>query len=686
MKLLNFPFIKLTFFLIIGISFGHAFEIKLLHSFILSFTLLSTLGIVISFWGKNDSRQIWIGLLIFITTASFGVLTTATHNQLNFSNHYTKQVHSYSDTFYIIRFRIRAVLKPSLYHNKYIIDVLKINSETVSGKALLNVEKDSTKARLSVDDIIITTANYQALNIALNPHQFDYKNYLQKQYIYNQLYIKNADVLKISTQKQTLFGYASKLREYIHIKLKASHFEPDELAIINALLLGQRQDISQDIYNSYSQAGVIHILAVSGLHVGIILLLLNFLFKPIELLKHGKIIKILLIISVLWSFAIIAGLSPSVTRAVTMFSIVAIGINLKRPTNIFNTLAISMFIILLIKPLFLLDVGFQLSYLAVFAIVIIQPILYKFWEPKFKIIDYLWQIFTVTISAQFGVIPISLYYFHQFPGLFFISNVVIIPFLGFILGLGILVIILALLNMLPLPLSNFYGGVISFMNDFVAWVSQQEHFLFKNISFGIVEVLASYFFLISIILLYRKRNYINVLIFLISMLCIQSTLIYTKYQTATNAFIVFHKSRYSVIGLKQNRELQLYHNLDLTSLKNNSIITNFRVGEHIIKTSYDSLQSVYLLKNKNLLVVDSLGVYNVKTFKADIILLRNSPKINLNRLIDSLQPKLIISDGSNFKSYQERWAKTCEVQNIHFHQTSKKGAFIYDYEYNKTLN
>ena len=679
MKLLNFTIIKLTFCLILGIIIGYSFFIQLHLSLIISTTLIAILGVSIFLLKNHYSKHIWIGLLIFITTTSIGVLTVNINNQLNFKNHYSKQKIIAFDTLYTIQFRIREVLKPSLFHNKYIVDVLKINDESVTGKSLLNVEKDSTTSNLNVDDILITRSNFKDINTPLNPHQFNYQNYLQKQHVYYQLYNANTEVLKISTNKHTLFGYASKLRERINKNLKQFHFKADELAIINALLLGQRQDISKDIYDSYSQAGVIHILAVSGLHVGIILLLLNFIFKPIEYVKYGKYIKILIIVFLLWSFAIVAGLSASVTRAVTMFSIVAIGLNLKRPTNIYNTLAISIFILLLFKPLFLLDVGFQLSYFAVFAIVTIQPLIYKLWNPKLKIIDYLWKIFTVTLAAQFGVIPISLYYFHQFPGLFFISNVVIIPFLGFILGFGIFIIILALLNILPSILANIYGNIIGFMNDFVVWVSRQEQFLFKNISFGILEVIVSYLFIVSAINLYKKRNYKSIMFFLISIICIQSIFIYNKHQVATSEFIVFHKSRFSIIGMKENNQLLLYSNLNKASIENNSTITNFQVGEHIDETILDSLKSIYKLNNKNLLVIDSLGIYNIKSFKPNIVLLRNSPKINLKRLIDSLHPELIISDGSNYKTYQKRWSLTCETKKIPFHQTNKKGAFVLSY-------
>jgi len=679
MKLLNFTIIKLTFYLIVGIITGFKFDIELHYSILISIILLSSLGIGIGISKRNYSQHLGLSFLIFATTISIGVLTANINNQLNFKNHYSHQEILSIDTTYTIDFRIREILKPGNYHDKYVVDLLKINNTHVSGKLLLNVEKDSTKANLKVDDILITNSNFKALNLPLNPHQFNYKSYLHKKHIYHQLTVTNIELLKIQTKKHTLFGYASKLRERINTNLKQYNFKDNELAIINALLLGQRKDISKDIYDSYTQAGVIHILAVSGLHVGIILLLLNFLLKPLAHFKYGKTVKILVIILLLWSFAIVAGLSASVTRAVTMFSIVAIGMNLKRPTNIFNTLAISMFFILLFKPNFLFDVGFQLSYLAVFAIVTIQPILYKIWNPKLKPIDYLWQIFTVTLAAQFGVIPVSLYYFHQFPGLFFVSNLVIIPLLGFILGFGILVIILALLNILPSLLANLYGSIISLMNDLVGWISDQEQFLFRNISFGIMEVIVSYIIIISTINLYKRKNYRSVIIFLISILFIQITFIFNKHQTATNEFLVFHKSRYSIIGIKQNNKLLVHHNLDKPSRENNSVITNFKVGERIVETSIDGLQSIYIINNKNLLVVDSFGIYNVKSFKVDIILLRNSPKINLKRLIDSLQPELIISDGSNFKTYQERWSKTCDAKNIPFHQTGKKGAFIYNY-------
>ncbi|GAA4886621.1 ComEC/Rec2 family competence protein [Flaviramulus aquimarinus] len=679
MQLLNFTIIKLTICLIIGVVIGYLIDIPLKTSLLLSTSLLTILFIFYLVAKKQFIKTIWFGLFAFGLMISIGILTTNIHNQKNFSNHYTQELLTEKDTLKTITFRIKEVLKSNTYYNKYIIDILKVNTKEVSGKSLLNIAKDSLQTPLKVDAIFISKTAFNDLTHPLNPHQFDYKNFLDKKYIYHQLYATNESLLYVESDTQTLLGLADNTRQYINKKLKPYNFKPNERSIINALLLGQRQELSKDIYNSYTNAGVIHILAVSGLHVGIILLILSFVLKPLERFKHGKLIKTILLVSMLWSFALIAGLSPSITRAVTMFSIVAIALNLKRPTNIYNTLAISVFIILLFKPLFIFDVGFQLSYLAVFSIVSLDPILYKLWVPKNKIIDFYWHTFTVTMSAQIGIIPLSLFYFHQFPSLFFISNLVIIPFLGVILGFGILVLVLAVLNLLPQLVSNIYGSIISFMNNFVKWISTQESFLFKDIPFSFLYVLVSYFLIISFIRFLIKKNYSTLRVFLVVVLVAQISVIYTNYNKPSNAFIVFHKSKHSLLGNLQNNTILVSHDLDsLTKLKNNTI-KDYAVGNHFKNNKEVPMQPIYQLKNKTLLIVDSLGVYNVKLFKPDYILLRQSPKVNLNRLIDSIKPQQIIADGSNYKSYVARWETICKKRKLPFHQTGKKGAFIIDY-------
>jgi len=638
--------------------------------------LLVVLGITLVKSKKQFTKNIWFGVIAFASTINIGVLVENLHDQKNYRDHYS-HLETATNKSYSITFRVREVLKKNSYNDRFVIDILKVDSKKVNGKLLLNIKKDTLHKHLNIDDIINTKASFNTIHSPLNPNQFNYKNYLEKQYIYHQIYTQKKVLNHVSSKKQTLIGLAAQLRKSINTKLKLYNFSEDELAIINALLLGQRQDINAHIYNNYVNAGAIHMLAVSGLHVGVILFLITFLLKPIEQIKYGRFIKTTIIIGLLWSFAIIAGLSASVTRAVTMFSIVAIALNLKRPTNIYNTLAISMFFLLLFNPMFLFDVGFQLSYLAVIGIVSIQPLLYKIWLPKFIIINKLWQVFTISLAAQVGVLPISLFYFHQFPGLFMLSNLVIIPLLGFILGFGILVIILALTNILPAIIADAFGELISYMNLFMNWIANQEQFLFKDISFGLIYLLSFYALILSVVQILKKTSAKLIKIGLGSIICIQTVFIYVLYETKnTNEFIVFHKNRFTLIGHKTNNKITIYNDFDSITNQKDKTIRNYMVANHIKHISKGSLQSMYTINEEKLLVIDSIGIYNIKSFKPEYVLLRHSPRINLKRLIDSIHPKVIIADGSNYTTYVKRWEETCKKQKLPFHHTTKKGAFI----------
>lgn len=676
MKLLSFALVKITICLIIGIIFAYYFHIPVKYTLPTTLIFILTLCIFLIVEKERLVKSLGFGIMTILTFVGIGILNYQLHDQKRFKQHYAQHIDPTNDSIGSITFKIREVIKPGNYHEKYSIDILQINQEPFVGKALLNVKKDSLFNPYQVDEILATKSSLEDLSHPLNPNQFDYKSYLKNQYIYHQIYTDNQQLLIVSSHTHTVIGYAARMRKHINLKLRDYHFRPDELAIINALLLGQRQDIDQEIYNNYSKAGVIHILAVSGLHVGIVLLLLNSLFRPLEYFKHGKVIKIVLIVLILWGFAIAAGLSASVTRAVTMFSIVAIGMNLKRPSNIYNTLAVSMFFLLVFKPMFLFDVGFQMSYLAVIAIVAIQPLIANLWRPKYKAVNYLWQIMTVTIAAQIGVVPVSLFYFHQFPGLFFLSNLVIIPFLGIILGLGILIILLALTNLLPYWLADLYGGIISIMNSFVRWVANQERFIFTDLSFSLLKMLTLYLLIVALFFLFKKQNFQRLTIAMMTILFFQSVLIFEKKNNQTEELIVFHKSRFSLIGIKKNRTLEIFYDFDSITFVKDLSIRNYKIGNAIKVIKKDSLENIYSFQNKKLLVVDSLGIYSIPQLSPDYVLLRNSPRINLTRLLDSVKPKLIIADGSNYKSYLKRWESTCIEQKVPFHLTSKEGAFV----------
>ena len=435
-------------FLILGIGIQFYTQIWTFGFLKLFFVLLLLAISLCAFRNKKGSTIIAVVLFF-----SIGISSVYIQDARNFKNHYT---HFYKEETRVV-LKISKVLKPGFYQDKYVAEVVQMHTGKTRGAVLLNIQKDSLRELLAIDDQILVNAEFKRVSPPLNPNQFNYKEYLAKQGIYQQLFIESTQFLQLSNTMSSLVGISGKFRNKIQKSLLKYNFKRDELAVITALLLGQRQEISKELLIDYASAGAIHILAVSGLHVGIILLILSFLFKPIEKIKNGTYLKAFCIVLLLWMFAFIAGLSASVVRAVTMFTFLAIGQSLQRKKVVEFSLISSMLFLLIVKPMFLFDVGFQLSYLAVFGIIWVQPKLVTLYNPRFLIDKKVWQLITVSIAAQVGILPLSIYYFQQFPGLFVLSNLVIIPFLGAILIGGILVICMSLLHVLPNFLALMYG-------------------------------------------------------------------------------------------------------------------------------------------------------------------------------------------------------------------------------------
>lgn len=613
--------------------------------------------------------------LFSITTLLFfiflGYYISFSHNPKSYTDFYQNHLKNKTQTTTL---SIRKVLKENTYSYKFIAEVSRVDSIKTRGFVLLSIKKDSLPNLVSIDDVIIVNTPFTEINKALNPHQFDYKDYLAKQYVYQQIHVKKYQYLKIENTTFSIYGLATKFRNTIKKSLAKHHFSKDELSVINALLLGERQEISKELLQSYTNAGAIHILAISGLHIGIIFLLLTWILKPLLYFKNGSLTRTFCVVILLWMFAFIAGLSASVVRAVTMFTFVALGESFKQKKIIEHSLISSMLILLLFKPLFIFDVGFQLSYLAVFGIIWIQPLLYNLWIPKYYLLDKFWSLLTVSVAAQIGILPISLYYFHQFPALFFIANLLIIPFLGTILFVGITVILLSLIDMLPDFLIDAYSGCIRIMNWIVTWVSHQESFLFQEISMSFILMLAWYFLSITLYQTWVQKSYKNILATCIAIILLQLIYGYEKHQQNTKKeLVVFHKNKKSVLGKRNGKVIELFTSDE--NILQESALKSYRIGEDVLTKKSDSAFNIVSYKNQFILIVDSLGIYQINNLKNPLVLLQYSPKINLKRLISTLQPSQIIADGSNYKSYVKGWKNTCLQTKIPFYYTEQNGAF-----------
>lgn len=676
MRLVNVTAFKITLAFLVGILCSHYFDFALEFLqgaiAIISFLLLAA-------WWRSKRMIFQDGVFTSLSLVAlfiFGAWVYQLHQPINHSTHYSHQYLSNEKS--IFQLKIKSQLKPDLFNEKYIASIQSIDGNETTGDLLLLIAKDSIASGIEVDEQLLIPTEFQELPTPKNPYQFDYAAYLNQLGIYHQLRLNKEEIITQYKGKSTLRGKAFSIRKMINLHLEEHGFNGNPLALINALLLGQRQELSQEVYTDFAAAGAVHILAVSGLHVGIIMLILQFFFKPLERFPKGKTLKICCVVLCLWIFAVIAGLSPSVLRAVTMFSFLAYAMESNRETSTFNTLLASAFLLLTLNPNLLFHIGFQMSYLAVFAIIWINPMLQKLYRPKNYVDRKLWEITTVSFSAQLGVSVLSIYYFNHFPGLFFVTNLVVLPFLGLILGLGILIILLAVIKALPAILVEGYSALLESLVYFISWVASQRSFHFDQLSFSKPQVFLFYILIITGVIVLQKFSGKRFIYFLTSIICLELVFIWDKLEGAQQELVVFHKSRNSLLGIKEGNHLQLFSNLDREQIETENLIKNYQNKAKIKQVTTDTIRETLMYDNKTIVIIDSLSVYPSTKSGVDLVILRNSPRIHLERMIDSLKPKTILADGSNFTSYVNRWRETCEKRKLPFHHTGKEGAFILD--------
>ena len=671
MKVLQFPMVRITVWLVIGILFSYFSNLKPYFAFGLLLVSLSIFTIVYFIAKKHLSYNFIFGISTYLVSFFIGACTQTIHNGLYQKDNYIHQVQT-SEQEHQIKIVVREKLKANNYTQKYIAEVQAIDNKESSGRILLNFYKKDSLQNISVGNIIYLNGKIVLHQKPKNPDQFDYGNYLNHKSIFAQMYVSSGDYIVSDKIEKNIFYYANKIRNKMLTNLKNSGFQIQELNVVAALVLGQKQDISTEILQDYQFAGAIHILSVSGLHVGYLFVCLTFLLNFLPKSKKYNWIKLMVILISLWNFAILAGLSPSVVRSVTMFSIIAIGQVLNSRANTYNTLFVSMFFILLFEPSFIFDVGFQLSYTAVFFIVWFYPIIEKMWTPNNIALTYLWKIVAVSTAAQIGTLPLSLYYFHQFPGLFFLTNLVILPFIGIIMILSVVILLMAGFNFIPMFLSAILEFLIRTLNGFIHWIATFQSFILRDIAFNGWILISCYLTIITLFIWLNKPNNSKLKIVLSSVILLQLSYFGSSWNhKKEHELIVFNQMKSTIIAEKNRDEINFITN---DTIDKNKMLKSYLVAQFNPMIVQKPLGNLLYFNNQKILVLDDSGVYP-KTIKPDIVLITKSPKINFERLLLDLKPKLVIADASNYKSVIERWNKSCEKTKIPFHATSEKGFY-----------
>ncbi|MFK7004443.1 hypothetical protein BWK63_07535 [Flavobacterium covae] len=677
MKLYQFPLIKSVCWFVIGIILFHFFSFHFPIFFCL-WSLLVFISFVFSpISSRNSIIQLGESALISLVFTMSGVLIAMLHQDTFKSNHFT-HLKNYDKKSYI-KAEVYERLKSTHNKNRYIISIQTINQKKHSGKVILNIGKEKQNdSELVIGSILLIKGVIHPIQSAGNLGQFDYASYLKTKNIYGQLYIKNQDFKKLKENVKSIRYYTARFRDRIIKNLRDNGFPEKELAVLTALIIGQQQEVDDHLIKVYQYAGVIHILSISGLHVGILYLLLDLICTFFLKDRKYNLLKMFCILLGLWTFACIAGLVAPVLRSTVMFSMIAIGASFKKQVNIYNTLAASVLLILIVQPSFLFDIGFQLSYLAVLSIVSMQPIVLRLWNPKNKIVLFFWKLFVVSFVAQIGTLPLSLYYFHQIPGLFFIANLLVIPFLEYIImPLGVLVVLLAYFNCMFDGIIWSMIKMIQWMNFIIKWIASFEGFVWKEIPFTLDLMFVSYLIIILFFIWIQKPRFKIIMILCGFLLLFQIILLFRNREAYNEEkFVVFHVPKQKIIGTTKKGITMIYTD----SLINEGsyldrVLIDYQVHtfSKIIKTN--KKQNVFWISGKKILLIDSDN-FILDNVIVDFLVLSNSPKINLERIIAKYKPQMVISDGSNFKTYIKRFENTCLKRKIPFHNTFEKGFYV----------
>ncbi len=377
---------------------------------------------------------------------------------------------------------------------KLTVEVMSVvndeNTQRSMGHLLVYLKKDSSSLHLQVDDELWMSSGLTAITGQKNPEEFDYANYQSHHRIYFQSYADSSD-WKFSKRPDhhSFIGLFISCREYLLEILKSHNIEEREFAVLSALVLGKSSGIDAELMSAYAGVGAVHVLAVSGLHVALIYVLLAPLMKKLLHSNKWRLIKTIIPIVLLWTYAGITGFSPSVLRAALMFSFFIIADNYQKQNNIYNTMSASALVLLLYNPMMLLELGFQLSYLAVLGIVVLQQKIVTLFYPGNKLLIWAWKLTAVSIAAQIATFPITIYYFHQFPNYFLLSNFLVIPLSTLILYVSLSFFAFSWIPVVGNFLAHLSAFLTRVMNDIMIWMNELPQSVTNGISISLPEAI-----------------------------------------------------------------------------------------------------------------------------------------------------------------------------------------------------
>ena len=571
-----------------------------------------------------------------------------------------------------------------LENHKSSAKYLRYKVKNLTSNRISLLHKSLQKNEIYPNDTLIIYGQSYPLQKAKNPYQFDYSNFLKRKNITHAIYADS--ILYHSSNHQSWKKFVIQSKEKIRDQLEESGYSLETRSIISSMLLGDRSEITEELNQSYIATGVVHILSISGLHVVMIFIILQFILRPLSELRNGKKIKIIVALIMIWIFAFYVEMQPPVFRSALMITIYYGSELLKRPKNIYHTLSLSAFIILIFQPNYLFDIGFQLSFSAVFFIVWLHPIYKILYQPKEKIKAYFYDLSCTSISAQLGTLPFTTLYFNQFSGLFLLGNIFLVP-ASFLMIIGSIIAIILVCFDLNFRLYTLgFNWFIESCNSYIKWLSTYDFLVLKQVYISPLSAAVIF------IILFALRPYITQrikgLIFLIvgCLLVVQINRYIDLIKIRnSNEIILFHQYKGSIIGIRNGQNLMVIHDDQFQKSNAESYILRPYIIHNRIKNyskiSFDSVvKSNSFYKSKHAIYTSKYSLFIGENLREiphnfDYILIRNSSFIP-EKMENLAQIKRVIADGSNYPSYISELDSILSQQSDSiFWKTSEQGYY-----------
>ena len=687
------PFLRILPPLIVGILLQWYVQIPLLPiligivCFTIAFLLFALLPDAVKF-KTFPIRGVIINLLWLATGALVSWQKDIRHQENWYGNFYT-------DSSYIVATINEPVVeKTKSYKADAMVQAVITNDSTIpcKGKLLLYFSKDSFGNQLSYGDQIIINKKLQAIKNSGNPGAFNYQRYASFQQIFHNAFLKEKDWVKLDSKKVNQFQqFIFTSRENIlSILQKNISSGKDELGIAEALLIGYTNDLDKDLVQAYSNTGVVHIIAISGMHLALIYGMLVFVFARIPVIKKSKWLQAVLILSCLWIFSLVTGGAASVLRSAVMFTFITIGKYFIRQTSIYNSLAASAMIMLLYNPFYLWDVGFQLSYLAVVGIVAFQKPLYNLFYFKNKLADAVWKATALTTAAQILTFPVCIYYFHQFPLLFLITNLIAVPLSTAILYAEILLVMISWIPIVGLYAGKITGALVWLMNKIIIEINKLPFAVWDKIP---ANILSTWLLYVVVILIAGWLLNKNSKLLRLSLVCLAGFAfihgIISWKVKSQQKIIVYNVPQHQAIDLVEGNNYQFIGD---SVLLEDGLLQNFhlkpgRIALQLNKRT-DSLVGIFRsgkflqFGNKKILLIDQSLSFEPPAQKIDVdmIIVSKSPKLYMKDLAAVFNCNQVVLDASNSLWKIAKWKEDCDKLNLRHHSVPEQGAFVLDIE------